>query len=268
MKNESIEQISILRKKFLKIGISSLLIWLVYLYFAHVTRFAFFESMKSVGNTFDWFIENLIPTAETMDSFYDNIREKVMDTLKIAISATMIASIFSLILALMSAKNTRLNPVVEGVAKSITSLLRNIPVVAWGIMLVTAFGQSSAAGYFALLLMTVGTLARPFTEIIENSSKESMEALEACGATYGQKIARSVMPSSIPQMTSWILFTIETNLRSATLVGVITGTGIGALFKYFYDFRRADAMGLTVLIIVLVVAIIEIISNIIRKVVS
>ena len=60
---------------------------------------------------------------------------------------------------------------------------------------------------------------------------------------------------------------IETNIRDATLVGILTGTGIGFLFDLY--FKRLDyaSASLVVLSVVILVIIIEMISNRIRKVI-
>ena len=68
-------------------------------------------------------------------------------------------------------------------------------------------------------------------------------------------------------MLSWILFMIETNIRSATLVGILTGTGIGNTFDMFYKTLNYNAVALVTLTIVTTVIVIEIISNGIRRII-
>jgi phosphonate transport system permease protein len=71
----------------------------------------------------------------------------------------------------------------------------------------------------------------------------------------------------MPQFVSWTLFMIETNIRSATLVGILTGTGIGNLFDIYYKSLNYHAASLVIVVIVLAVLIIESVSNAIRRVV-
>ena len=58
---------------------------------------------------------------------------------------------------------------------------------------------------------------------------------------------------------------IETNIRSATLVGLLTGTGIGYLFDLYYKQLNYEMVSLITLSIVITVLVIEAISNIIRR---
>ena len=60
---------------------------------------------------------------------------------------------------------------------------------------------------------------------------------------------------------------IETNIRNATLVGILTGTGIGYTFDLYYKTLNYNAVALVTLCIVITVIMIDLISNYIRKVI-
>ena len=64
---------------------------------------------------------------------------------------------------------------------------------------------------------------------------------------------------------SWMLYMVETNIRSATLIGLLTGTGIGFSFQIYYNSMRYDAAGLVVVVTVILVILIELISNHARR---
>ena len=64
---------------------------------------------------------------------------------------------------------------------------------------------------------------------------------------------------------SWMLYMVETNIRDATLVGILTGTGIGFVFNLFYKSFRYDVAGLVILLIVVVVICCESVSNYVRR---
>jgi phosphonate transport system permease protein len=123
------------------------------------------------------------------------------------------------------------------------------------------------SGYFALFFFSFGFLTRAFIETIDEVSGSSVEALRATGAGYVPIVVHSVMPSALPQMMSWLLFTIETNIRQATLVGLLTGTGIGFAFNLYYKSLNYHAASLVVLVIVAAILLIETISNHVRRVI-
>lgn len=134
-------------------------------------------------------------------------------------------------------------------------------------ILLFSFGQNALTGYLALFFTTFGVLTRAFIETIDEASSESVEALEATGATYFQTVAQAIIPSCMPGIISWILFMIETNIRSSTLIGLLTGTGIGYTFSMYYKGMNYNSASLVVIFIVMSVLILEIISNYIRKVI-
>ena len=93
----------------------------------------------------------------------------------------------------------------------------------------------------------------------------TIEALRATGASYLQVVAQGVIPLSVTSVVSWMLYMVETNIRDATLVGILTGTGIGFVFNLFYKSFRYDVAGLVILLIVVVVICCESVSNYVRR---
>lgn len=151
------------------------------------------------------------------------------------------------------------------IVRAVASLFRNIPVVAWAFILLFSFKQSEFTGFFALFLTSFGYLTRCFLESIDEMSAGPVEALRASGATYGQIVAQAVVPMSITSVISWVMYMIETNIRDATLIGLLTGTGIGFVFDVYYKSFRYDIAGLVILSIVLVVIACELTSNFVRR---
>lgn len=215
---------------------------------------------------FAWLGVNFKPTAHSMQ-YFPRIWQKLIQTVLLAISSTMVAAIIAIFVALLGSKVTGINDFVQTIVRAIASFFRNIPLVAWSMILLFSFKQSDFTGFLALLLMSVGYLIRAFMEIIEDEASETMLALKATGASYFQVIFQAVLPQILPSILSWILYMIENNVRDATLVGILTGTGIGFIFDIYYKSFRFDAAGMTVLAIIFVVIALETISNQIRKVI-
>jgi len=193
--------------------------------------------------------------------------DKLIETVFLSITATTTASVLAFLLALLGSQTTKVNRFFGAVSRMIASIFRNIPIVAWALILLLSFGQNALTGYFALFLATFGFLTRAFIETIDEASSSSVEALQATGATYFQVIAKAVIPECAPQMISWILYMIETNIRSSTLVGILTGTGIGFAFDLYYKSMNYNVLTLITLSLVLVVIGIELASNYVRRVI-
>lgn len=231
-----------------------------------ITQFNFLDGLVTIPEAAGWMLSNLLITQESLERL-PKILGKLNETIFMSIAATTLAAVISLFLGLFGSKTTKVNSFLSVFARFVASVSRNIPVVAWSLILLISFGQNSVTGFLALFVGTVGFLTRAFIESIDEVGQSSVEALTATGATYFQIVSKAVIPQCLPQMLSWILFMIETNIRSATLVGILTGTGIGYTFDMYYKTLNYNAVGLVTLSIVIAVILIDLISNYIRKVI-
>ncbi|MCE4956007.1 ABC transporter permease subunit [Macrococcus caseolyticus] len=222
------------------------------------------DGFKTLPLAAAWMIENMFFSAHTLEKL-PKVLKVLWETIILSVISTTTASVFAILFALMGSRATQVNRILATIARIIASVFRNIPIVAWALVLVISFGQNAVTGYLALFFATFGFLVRAFIETIDESSKETVEALTATGATYFQTVSKAVIPESLPQMISWILFMIETNIRSSTLIGILTGSGIGYLFDMYYKRMDYEMVTLITLSIVITVIVIELISNALRR---
>ena len=211
-------------------------------------------------------ITNFIPEANSFSKL-PNILNKLIETILLSVAATTVAAGFALFFGVMGSKVTKVNGIISTVSRFIASVSRNVPDAVWAMIFLLSFGQNVLTGYFALFFVSFGVLTRAFIETIDESSINSIEALEASGASYPQIVFQAVIPSSMTQMISWILYMVETNIRSSTLIGILTGTGIGFVFDLYYKSMNYGVASLVVISIVIAVFIIEFISNYVRRVI-
>jgi phosphonate transport system permease protein len=211
-----------------------------------------------------WIAAHITPDAAAWARF-PNIAEKLLDTVIMSLMASTSAAVLALFFAIMGARSTCINPYLATLSRAIASISRNIPIAAWAMIFLISFGMSSFTGYLALFFSSFGFLTRAFIETIEECADSQVEALRATGATYGHTLVHAVIPSSAPQLISWVLYMLETNIRDATLVGLLTGSGIGFLFDLYYKSQQYRSASLIVLTLVVIVIAIESLSNLIRR---
>ncbi|MTI65824.1 MAG: ABC transporter permease subunit [Firmicutes bacterium] len=235
-------------------------------FFMVITKYDPIKSFTSIPKAIVWTLTNFYPNSNSIEKL-PSILSKLKETIFLSIAATTTASAFALLFGLFGSKTTKINNLLGVLSRTIASIFRNIPIVAWAMILLFSFGQNALTGYFALFFVTFGFLTRAFIETIDEASYESVEALRATGATYFQIVFQGVIPSSIPQIISWVLFMTETNIRSSTLVGILTGTGVGFVFNIYYKSMDYNSASLVVISIILTVFAIEITSNYIRRVI-
>lgn len=211
-----------------------------------------------------WLVRNFVPDAGGWTRL-PSILAKLRETVFLAIASTTTASLCAFVFAVFASQKMHLGKPLGGIALALASLSRNIPVAAWAMVLLFSFGQNILAGFFALFLNTFGFLTRAFREVIDESSGDTIECQRALGASWPQIVCQGVLPCALPQVLSWTLFMIETNIRTATLVGLLTGTGVGFLFMLYYRAMNYGAASLVVLAIAIAVLLIEAVSTTLRR---
>lgn len=266
MKQPKISAASYLgKKRLIQSGVLAL-VGAIYVVGCYILKFDTFEGAMSIPKAFQWLAVNFMPTQNSI-SYLPQIISKLISTVLMSIASVVVAAVIAIFFAILGSKATGINKFMQIFVRGIASFFRNIPLVAWAMILLFSFKQIDFTGFLALLLMTIGFLIRAFMEIIEDEAGEAMLALKATGASYFQAIFQAVIPQIIPSLISWILYMIENNVRDATLVGILTGTGIGFIFDMYYKSFRFDAAGMTVLAIIVVVIAWETLSNQNRKVI-
>lgn len=259
-------KIEVLEKRKRTIILVLLLIIVFCIISSKITDFNSLKGLLSIPDAFLWMITNFIPEANSFSKL-PNILNKLIETILLSVAATTVAAGFALFFGVMGSKVTKVNGIISTVSRFIASVSRNVPDAVWAMIFLLSFGQNVLTGYFALFFVSFGVLTRAFIETIDESSINSIEALEASGASYPQIVFQAVIPSSMTQMISWILYMVETNIRSSTLIGILTGTGIGFIFDLYYKSMNYGVASLVVISIVIAVFIIEFISNYVRRVI-
>ena len=233
---------------------------------AKVTSYDVIDGFTSFPKAFVWIAKNLTPNEKSW-SRLPNIITKLTETALVSVAVTVCAAICSFSFSLLGTRTIRISPVIGRAVRIMAAFFRNVPDVVWAILLLFSFGQNILTGFLALFFATFGILTRTFIETLDEVCASCVEALQATGATYFQIVFQGIIPASITVIVSWVLYMIETNIRSSTLIGVLTGTGIGYLFDLFYKRMDYGSASLVVISIVVLVIAIEVISNQIRKVI-
>lgn len=160
---------------------------------------------------------------------------KMLETVEIAIWATIVAILISIPLAYFSAANYTPNRVLYNGARAVVSFFRAIPELISAMFLVLAFGFGPIAGILALGFHSAGFLGKFYAEDIENADKGPQEALRSIGASKVKTLRFAVLPQVLPQYVAYNMYILDRNVRMATVVGIVGAGGIGQELKGRYD---------------------------------
>ncbi len=151
------------------------------------------------------------------------------ETILMAFLGTIGAAIIALPLAFLSARNFTSSWGIRFSIRRVFDFLRGVDGLIWTIILSRAFGPGPLTGALAILLTDTGTFGKMFSETLENVDEKQIEGIRSTGAAPLQGYRFGVIPQVTPVFVSQILYYLESNTRSATIIGAIVGGGIGLL---------------------------------------
>jgi phosphonate transport system permease protein len=185
-------------------------------------------------------------------------------TVQIAVWGTLLAILGAVPFGLLSSANVA--PVwVHQPVRRVMDACRSINEMIFAMLFISAVGLGPFAGVLALFMHTLGTLAKLFSEAVEAIDPQPVEGIRATGASKLQEIAYGIIPQVVPLWISYSLYRFESNVRSASVVGMVGAGGIGMLL---WDAIRSFNYGATaamLLVLVVVVSLLDVGSAWIRK---
>jgi len=189
---------------------------------------------------------------------------EMVTTIHLAVWGTILAVIAAIPFGLMSAENVA--PVwLRQPVRRLMDALRAINEIVFAMLFVVAVGLGPFAGVLALFVHTTGVLAKLFSEAVEAIDPRPVEGIRATGAHPLEEIAFGIIPQVMPLWISYALYRFESNVRSATVVGMVGAGGIGVvLWEQIRGFYFAETCAV-IIIIVASVTILDVISSRLRK---
>ena len=151
------------------------------------------------------------------------------ETVLMAFLGTMGAALIALPLGFLAAKNFCPFVAVRQVFRRLFDFVRGVDALIWTIVLSRAFGPGPLTGALAILITDSGGFGKLFSEALENVDRKQIEGVASTGATPVQRYRFGVIPQIMPVLLSQVLYFLESNTRSATVIGAITGGGVGLL---------------------------------------
>jgi phosphonate transport system permease protein len=195
---------------------------------------------------------------------YPTIINAIVETIQIAIIGTALAIVISAPFAVLAARNLS-PPIVYAVTRFLLNANRAIPDIIFALIFVAAVGLGPFGGVLALAIGSIGFMAKVYAESIEAIDPQQLLAVRATGASRLQAIVYAVAPQALPMIASYSLLLFESNVRSATILGIVGAGGVGfELNKYMALFQYQLLTGALIIIIV-VVTVLDRVSDRIRS---
>lgn len=200
------------------------------------------------------------------------VLSKMVETIFIALMATVIAIPVAFVTSFASARNLTRQSFSGRLAyvffRFLSNFTRSVEPIIWAIIFSVWVGIGPFAGMLALMLHSIAALNKLYSEQIESIDHGPIEAIEATGANKLQVICYAVLPQIFLPYLSFTIYRWDINVRMATIIGLVGGGGVGTLLMQYQGLAKWHEVGTIVVVIAVVVWIMDYVSARLREAVA
>jgi phosphonate transport system permease protein len=189
----------------------------------------------------------------------------LLQTLEMALVGTAIAAGLAVPLTLWAARPSNPHAVSRRAVRKVLNVVRAVPDLVYATILVAMIGVGTLPGLITLVLFDLGIVVKLVSEAVDSADASYMEAGRAAGGTQSQINRLTTLPQMWPMFASQVLYSLELNVRVSAILGIVGAGGMGRLIDEVRGFYRYDALATIIIEILIVVILIEMASNVLRK---
>ncbi len=175
----------------------------------------------------------------------EDIARRAAETIGIATLGTLAAAVLALPMAVLAARPTAPMAALYHPARTVLDTLRGVDGFVFALLFVAAVGLGPFAGMLGVALHSAGSVAKLWSEAAEAAERGPSDAVLAAGGTRLHVAVLALVPQTLPQTTSALLYVWEFNIRASTVLGLVGAGGLGQELKNavdLLDFNRVLAI--------------------------
>ncbi|UUP17690.1 phosphonate ABC transporter, permease protein PhnE [Nitratireductor thuwali] len=181
---------------------------------------------------------------------------KMLETINIALVATLIGFGLGFVLCFLAASNLMTRRWLRFFVRRFMELLRAFPEIVIAGFFLAIFSLGAVPAIIAVAVHTIGALGKMFFEVVENADLKAEEGLRAAGGNWVERVWFGVVPQVLPNFLSYGLLRLEINVRASTIIGAVGGGGIGeALRLSISQTHEAKTLAIILLLFCTIVAV-------------
>ncbi|RTL49572.1 MAG: phosphonate ABC transporter, permease protein PhnE [Bradyrhizobiaceae bacterium] len=209
-----------------------------------------------------WFVMLMIPPDP--GSSFPTYLHAMGETLSIAFLGTLLAAVLALPVSLLAARNIIPSIFLRFPVRRFLDSIRGVDTLIWALVWINVVGLGPFAGVLAIATSDFGAFGKLFSEAMEGADRKQVEGIRAAGGGRLHEIRFGLLPQVLPVLAGQILYFIESNTRSATIIGIVGAGGIGLQLAEQIRVLEWQKVSTLILMILVVVAAIDVISNRLR----
>lgn len=188
----------------------------------------------------------------------------LFETIAIAFLGTILAAILALPLGFIAARNVVANRVVHFLARRSLDTVRGVDALIWALIWVNVVGLGPFAGMLAIMTSDLGAFGKLYSEAIEAADRRPVEGVSSVGGGKAHEIRFGLLPQVLPVIASQVLYFIESNTRSSTIIGIVGAGGIGLYLAETIRTLEWQQVSFLILLVLAAVSAIDFLSSKLR----
>jgi phosphonate transport system permease protein len=194
-----------------------------------------------------------------------DILRGLAESVAMAFLGTFLAALLAVPLGMLGARNVMTATLLRFSVRRLFDGMRGIDQLIWALAYVRAVGLGPLAGVLAIASADVAVLAKLYAEAIENVERRQVEGVTAAGGGALARLRFGVLPQVLPVMLAQALYFLESNTRSAAILGVVGAGGIGLQIAERIRVRHWDEVAFIILLLIATVAAMDALSARLRR---
>ena len=194
-----------------------------------------------------------------------DILQGLAESVAMAFLGTVVAAVVAIPLGFLGARNVVVNALAHFSLRRVFDGFRGMDQLIWALAFVRAVGLGPLAGVLALFAAEVAVLAKLYAEAIENADLKQQEGIIACGGSRLLAMRYGLLPQVLPVLFAQALYAFESNVRSASILGVVGAGGIGLQIAERIKVRYWDQVAFIIILILITVGVIDFLSSKVRR---
>ena len=194
-----------------------------------------------------------------------DILRGLAESVAMAFLGSFCAMLVAVPLGFLGARNVVINSIAHFSIRRLFDGMRGMDQLIWALAFVRAVGLGPLAGVMAIMAAEIAVLAKLFAEAIENAERRQADAITAVGGNALHRVRFGLLPQVAPVMLAQFLYQVESNTRSASILGVVGAGGIGLQISERIRVGYWDQVLFIIILILVTVGVIDKISAVIRR---
>jgi phosphonate transport system permease protein len=196
---------------------------------------------------------------------WQDILQGLAQSVAMAFLGTFVAAAIALPLGFLGARNVVVNALAHFSIRRVFDGFRGVDQLIWALAFVRAVGLGPLAGLLAITAAEICVLAKLFAEAIENADPRQPESVLAAGGSRLLATRFGLLPQVAPVLLAQVLYSFESNTRSAAILGVVGAGGIGLQIAERIKVRYWNEVSFIIILILITVAAIDFLSARVRR---